>query len=116
LAFRWSSEQSSRHTWQPDQAWESYQAINLLSDLRSNIYLLGFATDRAGKDIIDLFSVDLNRDNANRLQKLSRKQLVLQGNAHFRSAGGIAIESATKLSCWASEHNGQDSIVVNMSP
>ena len=116
LALRWSYRYAHRHAWQPDQVWESYQAVNLLSDLRSNIYLLGFATDGAGRDIVDLFSVDLNRDRSNILQKLSRKQLALQGNAHFRSAGGISIDSTTRLSCWASGHNGRDGIVINMSP
>ncbi len=116
LMLRWSYKRAHRHAWHPNQAWESYQAVNLVSDLNSNIYLLGFATDTTGKDIIDLFSIDLNRDSPNTLQKLSRKQLILQANAHFRSAGGISIRSATELSCWAGEHLGRDVIVVNMSP
>jgi len=116
LTRRWSYQQAQRQAWQPNRVWESYQAINLISDIRSRIYLLGFATDARGRDVIDFYSFDLNQENANIMQKLGRKQLRLQGNARFRSAGGISIRSATELNCWASEHNGQDTVVINMSP
>jgi hypothetical protein len=116
LARRWSFIQAQKQAWQPNRAWESYQAINLIADRSSKIYLLGFATDATGRDVIDLFSLDLHQDSPRILQKISRKRVKLQEDAHFRSAGGISIRSATELNCCASQYNGQDTVIINMSP
>lgn len=116
LIRRWSHALAHRQAWQPDQAWESYQAINLVSDLAANVYLLGFTTDRVGKDIIDLFSIDLTRDSADIVHKLNRKRPVLKGKANFRAAGGLFVKSATALGILAAESRGQESVVINVSP
>ncbi|MCP4454754.1 MAG: hypothetical protein GY809_25115 [Planctomycetes bacterium] len=112
---RWSQRQAHKHTWQPDQAWEGYQAINLMADRSDNVYLLGFGTRGEGEDVIDLFAIDLAGELRSIVQKVSRRHMNLQGNAHFRSAGGISVRSSEELSCFASEHRGDDTITIHMS-
>ncbi len=92
-----------------------YQAINLIADRSANAYLLGFGTRGEGGDVIDLFAIDLTGDVFNMVKKVSRRHMNLQGDVHFRSAGGISVKSSEALSCFASEHRGHDTITIHMS-
>ncbi len=114
--MRWSQRSAHKHTWQPDQVWGSYQAINLMADHSANIYLLGFSTQGDGRDVIDLFTIDLSKETAHIVHKVSCRHMILQANAHFRSAGGIYIKSSEALTCLASEHRGDDTVTVNVTP
>ncbi len=112
---RWSQKEARRHAWQPDQAWEPYQAINLVADRDANIYLFGFGTRGEDRDVIDLFVIDLARETSDMVKKVGRRQMTLPGMAHFRSAGGVSIQTPDDISCLASEPRGQETITLAVS-
>ncbi len=116
FAARWSRDRAIKTGWEPDGNWGSYQSINLVCDREFNVFLLAFKTDGAGRDLIDLYAVDLSSDPPAMIRKLSNKQMFFQGGAHFRSAGGIHVESATEISCYATERSDHGVTSINVSP
>jgi hypothetical protein len=103
--MRWSQKHAEKSAWVPDKDWGGYQALNLVADSESQIFILGFYTVGNNEDIIDIFSLDLARENSEVIRKVGSKRMQLASGAHFRYAGGIDIRSPKRLDCYASEHN-----------
>lgn len=95
--LKWQADAAATDDWKPDNVRGMYQSVNLIADAAGNLYLLGFDTTPAGQDVVDLFAVDLKQDAAHSLRKVSRKQVSLQGENHFRYAGGAAVRDGKLL-------------------
>lgn len=91
LQARWQDAAAEKSDWQPDRQFAPYQAVNLLADAKQNVFLVGFATEPAGRDVVDLFSVDISQPPGKLLRKLARKPIALAGENHFVYAGGAWI-------------------------
>jgi hypothetical protein len=90
---RWSAATAGRDDWRPDDVDGSYQSINLVSDAKGAVYLLGFQTNLAGADVVDLFAVELAREPGKLLRKVGSKRITLHGQNHFLYAGGAVIHA-----------------------
>ena len=88
----WQETAADKSNWQPDAVFAAYQAVNLVADGSGSLYLLGFATDTLGKDIVDLFALDLNNPSDKLLRKLASKRITLVAGNHFSFAAGAWIE------------------------
>ena len=113
---RWTSMDANRDSWEPDENWGSYQAVNLICDRHFQIFLVGFDTAIPNRDIIDLFSVDLSKPPADIIRKIADKHMIFEGDVHFRYSGGIFIKSSTDLSCYATEAGVRVETNVNVAP
>ena len=111
---RWQHDQADKVDWQPDSTFGAYQAINLVADAKQDIYLLGFDTSPTGKDLVDLFTVELNRDPKKLLRKTSTKPMRLQGDNHFRYSGGIWFDD-DRLAILSSERSLNPLIRLNIA-
>jgi hypothetical protein len=114
--IRWTSMDANRDLWEPDENWGRYQAVNLVCDRDFHIFLLGFNTASQGRDIIDLFSVDLSKPSEDIIRKLADKHMIFEGGVQFSYSGGIYIKSSSELSCYATERGDCGDIDVNVSP
>ena len=112
---RWVKDQAKKAVWEPNEDWGSYQSVNLVADRQFNLFLFAFQTN-AGRDLVDLYAVDLTEDPSDVIRKLSTKQMVFKGEAHFRSAAGIYVKSETELSCFATERSAHDQTSIGVSP
>ncbi len=88
----WQSDRAEKNDWRPNSEVGAYQAVNLVSDAHRNLFLVGFETSPAGKDFVDLFSIELAQAPARALRKLAHKPMQLPGENHFRYSGGLWIE------------------------
>jgi hypothetical protein len=85
---RWRDDRADKSNWKPDSAFAAHQAINLVADSSGTIFLIAFATDSAGKNVVDLFSLDMSQKPEGLLRKLASKPVQLQAGSNFRAAGG----------------------------
>jgi len=116
LLKRWSAKQAVRTGWKPDRRWGKYQSINLLREKESGrIFLVGFNTAFPSRDFADLFVVDASQPANRMIRKVANKHLQLRDGAHFRYAGGLRIDSATRLSIFASERDLHRRTTINVA-
>ncbi len=95
FAFRWAAAGADVDGWQPDSSFATYQSINLVTDSRGKLYLLGFDTVFGVQDVIDLYSVHLGESPEKCLRKLLRKKMRLTDENHFRFGGGAWIHGCS---------------------
>lgn len=99
-AARWNAPLPASRT---GKGAGSYQAIQLLTGEKDSatgrdpkpspqLYLLGFETTVASKDVVDLYVVDL-ADSKVELQLLEQREVKLSGDQHFRFGGGATLDS-----------------------
>lgn len=103
-ALKWQASAAATDDWKPDPIRGTYQSLNFVRDEAGNDFLLGFDTTPAGRDVIDLFEVDLARGRERALRKVARKTVSLEGDNHFRYAGGAVVHDG-KLLILSSERN-----------
>jgi hypothetical protein len=88
----------------PGKSAGSYQAIQLLTDENDKssgngpkpppqLYLLGFETTVANKDIVDLYAVDLAYSKVD-LRWLDQREVKFSGDQHFRFGGGATVDGS----------------------
>jgi hypothetical protein len=88
----------------PGKGAGSYQAIQLVTDENDKssgngpkpppqLYLLGFETTVANKDIVDLYAVDL-ADSKVDLRWLDQREVKFSGDQHFRFGGGATVDGS----------------------
>ncbi len=114
LHSRWQDDRADKSDWRPDQAFALYQAINLVAGASGKMFLLGFATDSAGKDVVDLFSFDMSQKHETVLRKLTSQPMQLQAENNFRSSGGVWINGGT-LAILASPHDLSAQTLINIA-
>src|SRR5690606_38285745 len=103
-ALNWQASTAATDDWKPDPIRGTYQSLNIVRDAAGNDFLLGFDTTPAGRDVIDLFEVDLALGAERALCKVARKTVDLEGDNHFRYAGGAVVRDG-KLLILSSERN-----------
>ncbi len=101
---RWRDDKADKQGWQPDRRFGSHQAIQLVSDATGSIFLVGFNTASDGRDLADLFSVDMNQETGRLLRKRASRPIDLGKSSHFRSTGGIAVVG-NRFHILSSEHH-----------
>ena len=87
---RWSDAEADKANWSPDTAFAPYQAVNFVRQSDDQLYLLGFATDATGKNVVDLFSLDLDQKPGTMLRKTATKIVTLRGENRFQFSGGCS--------------------------
>lgn len=89
-----------------DSAWWSYQNINLFTDAKEGLYLVGFARDDKDQNRADVFRVnfadripererDLNLKRNIQLQKILTKSFKCISKTDFRAGAGLSIIEGT---------------------
>ncbi len=89
LASRWQVEGADTRDWRPDKEFAPYQAINLVADALDNIYLIGTGM-AGGKNVVDLFAVDLDQPTPGQLRKVLRKVMTLPTGNRLQYGGGVS--------------------------
>jgi hypothetical protein len=115
LSASWQVEKADRADWRPDAEFSTYQSVNLVSNANRDVFLAGFDTTAAGRDHVDLFSVDMRQPANKLLRKRARQEVTLQGGNHFRSAGGVWVEQG-RLGFLSSEHDFGPRTRINLIP
>lgn len=113
----------SRENWS-DTIWHSYQNINLFTGSGNQLYLMGFATNENGNNVADLYKLDIDKSDIERLnqfngsvetiliKKISTRTFKLIGNTSFRSGAGTFRNDNGLLSIFVCpEHIDQNSKV-----
>ena len=111
---RWRDDRADKRGWKPDATFAPYQAINLVGEPSGKIFLLGFATDSTGRDIVDLFSLDMSQKREALVRKLASQRMQLQAENNFRSSGGAWIHGGT-LAILASPHELGAHTLINLA-
>ncbi len=101
---RWRDDEADKQDWLPDRRFGSHQSIQLVTDATGAIFLVGFNTASGGRDLADLFSIDMDREPDRLLRKLASRAIDLGASNHFRSTGGIAIDG-NRFRILSSEHH-----------
>jgi hypothetical protein len=109
----WRNEAADKSDWQGDQAFGTYQAVNLVADANRNLFLIGFDTNLAGQDFADLFAIDMGQSPGKLLRKLSHKPMKLAGANHFRYSGGIWIHQ-DRLSILSTQRDFNSEVRINI--
>ena len=106
--LRWSSRQADRGDWQPNDHWGSYQAIHLLADDEQQTYLVGFHTDDAGRNIADLFALDIGQQPSKIVRKLGSKAMAIPSEIQFRASAGLSVGPKGTWTYYASDFDGRE--------
>lgn len=88
---RWAVHGAETSSWQPDQRFGSYQAVNLITQSDGALYLLGFHQGSARRNFVDLYAVDLSVATRSSLRKVAAKQITLSDDTHFKYGGGVTL-------------------------
>jgi hypothetical protein len=91
-----------------DPAWWSYQNINLFTDAKEGLYLVGFARDDNDQHLADVFRVsfadripesesDMNQKKDIQIQKILTKSFERIGKTDFRAGAGLSIIEGTLI-------------------
>lgn len=99
----WVRNTSDRSEWS-DPEFSSYQNLNLLSDNKGNLFLLGFA-QTGKKEVVDVFEVSTLSPllNNRRIRKVMRKEIPLKKTT-FKAGGGSFINNQGKINIFACHH------------
>lgn len=79
-----------------DPLWESYQNLNLFSDKNQQLFMVGTAKNKDGKQIADLFELQLAHSAAE-VKKLSSKVFHTSQGVDFKAAAGLTISDSSTL-------------------
>ena len=79
-----------------DPHWLSYQNLNLFTDKKDNLYLVGTARNNEGEQIADLYQLDLEASSPN-FVKLKSKKFNTSKTVDFKAAAGFSTTPSGKL-------------------
>ncbi|WP_339902215.1 hypothetical protein [uncultured Cyclobacterium sp.] len=79
-----------------DPKWESYQNLNLFSDKSQQLFMVGTAKNKDGKQIADLFELQLE-PATHKVKKLSSKVFNTSKGVDFKAAAGLNISDSGTL-------------------
>ncbi len=98
----------NKKQWQPDKKWNNYpNSMSLLADESGNVYLLGLKTNGLGgfgKDLADLYQIDLDKPANEMVTKLASFHAKLEEPA-FRWGASASVTSDTRIRIVVSERN-----------
>jgi len=92
----WDLKKADRSDWS-DRDFASYQNLNLVVDVKDQVFLVGFART-GGADVADVFTLDLDASTspARRLQKIGRYSFRGRKTS-FRHGAGLVVTDAQTL-------------------
>ena len=96
---RWCADEADKAGWQGGADCGAYQAVNLLAGGDGRLYLLGFDTTAASRDVVDLFVLDLAQSPQRLLKKLARVPIAEAPGARFDFAAGL-FGATESWPCW----------------
>ncbi|WP_162343094.1 hypothetical protein [Cyclobacterium salsum] len=89
LEFSIDTDTEARSSWS-DTEWYSYQNINLFTDQKEQLYLIGTTKINDGKQVADLYQLILENSPA-RIRKLSSKFFYPGKTVDFKAAAGLVV-------------------------
>ncbi len=105
-ARRWRRDDADRAGW-ADANFGVYESINLVTDIRGAVYLVGFGRNAEDEDWMDLYAIDLAAPPARTLTKVGMRRMYCTNGCSFRSGAGIHIPSSSRLEVYAvNAHSG----------
>lgn len=108
----WDSSDADRSDWSPDHVWGSHQSLNLVRDTSGDLYLLGFNRDEEGRNVLDLFRLDISQGTSKMIQKLRIRTMHCHPGVSFGYGAGIFI-TPNGLAVYACEGDPRDSTAIN---
>ncbi len=97
-----------------DNAWHSYQNINLLKDKAGKTYLAGLGRDGRNENVADLYLLEQTDQREFSLMKLQSKTFVCRKGADFQSGAGIFQGPGGKLKIIGCSSHIRESVVLNV--
>ena len=97
-------ESASRQNW-TDPSWLSYQNINLFTDEKDQMYLIGMTSDENNTEIADLFEIAVNSMSTFSLKKISTLNLKGHKNTLFRWGSGVEYRGDRSLRIISTSEN-----------
>ena len=88
LVYSLDMESVNRQNW-IDSKWLSYQNINLFTDEKDQLYLIGTTSEDNNTEIADLFEITMNNTSPYSMEKRVTLSLKGQENTRFRWGSGI---------------------------
>lgn len=83
------TETEPRSSWS-DPEWHSYQSINLFTDQKDKLYLVGTTKINDGKQVADLYQL-VFKNLPGRIRKLSSKYFYPGNTVDFKAAAGLIV-------------------------
>lgn len=80
-----------------DENWLSYQNINFIKDTSDQLYLAGMTSNEAEENILDLFTIEIEKPFTPKLKKVYSKNFNKNTQAKFRWGSGIYFGEDKKL-------------------
>ena len=116
LIGSWREQSANKEGWH-DNSWAKYQSLNLIKDIKGNVFLFAFG-QKSGKDIVDLYSVDIGAiemDVNSCLTKIAQKPMHCKKKVSFRYGAGIGVNFNNEISILATDKNtGNMTIGINL--
>tara|TARA_R110001592_G_scaffold148471_3_gene373347 strand:- start:38914 stop:40548 length:1635 start_codon:yes stop_codon:yes gene_type:complete len=101
-----------RNKWS-DPNWLSYQNLNLFSDQKDQLYMVGTARNDAGEQVADLFHLQLASSSA-KITKLNSKKFDTSTSVDFKAAAGVNISSTGDLIVVAAPYQLEQNTPINL--
>ncbi len=95
-----------------DEAWLSYQNINLLQDKDGEIWLAGTATNMANENILDLYKLTIDQFKVFSLTKIISKNFGFNPDTSFRWGAGVYISGDQSIQILATPENIDDQTTI----
>ena len=96
-----------------DPKWLSYQNLNLFSDQKDQLYMVGTAKNEAGDQVADLFKLQLPSSSA-KITKLNSKIFNTSTSVDFKAAAGLNISSEGDLILAAAPYQLEKNTTINL--
>ncbi len=99
----WTQSGADRSSWS-DPDYLNYQSLNLVRSREAwggfALCLLGFARS-GGRDLVDLFRVDLEQEPPRMLVKKGRKHMIAGNGVNFSRGAGVSVDSPDRIRIFA---------------
>ncbi|EPR66862.1 hypothetical protein [Cyclobacterium qasimii] len=102
----------SRTKWS-DPYWLSYQNLNLFSDQKDQLYMVGTAKNDEGEQVADLFHLQLASSSA-KITKINSKVFDTNTSVDFKAAAGLNIAVSGSLILAAAPYHLEKNTTINL--
>ncbi|MEX2513067.1 MAG: hypothetical protein WD398_09185 [Cyclobacteriaceae bacterium] len=107
--FKWKNSISS------DLHWLSYQNINLFTDLKGGLYLVGLANNSEGQQVADLFQLVVDPSGIEKaaLHKIQTKVFHTTDGVDFKAGAGISLGDSGEIHLVACPYQIEEITIIN---
>ena len=101
-----NTERILKNDWS-DKNWYAYQNINLVN-IENNLFFVGLGHDNHGKDLADVFKLNMDKSDNFSLQKLATKTFNCTKKSNFKAGAGVVISNEGKIEIVSCAYNIND--------